>query len=662
MAKSKKANTKECNEIIQKFDWCRKWRKANYDQMANDHYKNYLSYLAAPKDENGKPIERSHLFIPRTYEQVDTTRSRLVKSFFSSRPYVDFMPQPSQDVDLNVLSQNEEKAKLAAALLDTQLEKNNIVKKIYDFYTGMLVFPAAIMGVGWRYETRKVKKRLPVFKEESLLGKIQLFLSNGRPLLMPKVVEEIIWDDNEIQNISFFDFWPDPRGTSSDISTWRFCFHREWLTRKQIEDKLMLLKDIESGEVYELNWDKLSDALDQIDDSKEMAQMSVGISPELEDEYDSKTDRSDSLHEVVHYWENDKYKILIDRNSLAYSGDTPYWRHQQMPFIVQSYEPLPNEVYGRSMAYLLDDLQQELNTTRNQRIDNVAMCINRGYKVPTGYDRQIISKPGMLIEEDFPGQITPLEPQDVTGSAYNEETIIKQDMENVVGTPAITRGAISPNGTTATEVVTLNSNASVRFDVKIELYQDSIKRLFMLCDMNNQQFITEPKLIRLGFDSDSVYQWKKVEPDDIIGEFDYRCTGSNVDPAANKEMRRNQLGQLLQITLQNPQLNGDPQEVFKEMIRTFDVRNPQKFIKSPEKVQQEQLQAAQARAAAMNQQLQATASVEAQKQTGEARKHQYKLDETVISKLLDNPELLQATQQAMQEAQNGINTGATAIP
>ena len=111
---------------------------------------------------------------------------------------------------------DEEKAKVAAALVDMQLERNGITTKFYNFITSVLVFPAGILGVGWRYERKKVKCRLPVV----------VFGADGAALgvgLSVQEVEVTEWDDNEIVNVDYFDFvsiplWCDWNATSLTCS------------------------------------------------------------------------------------------------------------------------------------------------------------------------------------------------------------------------------------------------------------------------------------------------------------------------------------------------------------------------------------------------------------------------------------------------------------
>src|SRR5690606_7079652 len=132
--------------------------RRQYDQKAIDYYKLYRGYRKQlPEALKG----RSNLHIPMVYEHVDTWRSRLLKNFFGpARPWIEFIPQPREGKE--VTNNNDEKARIAAALTDMQLEKNNVTTLFYDWFTCLLVFPAAIASVGWRKETRKRKKKEPL--------------------------------------------------------------------------------------------------------------------------------------------------------------------------------------------------------------------------------------------------------------------------------------------------------------------------------------------------------------------------------------------------------------------------------------------------------------------------------------------------------------------
>mgnify|MGYP001226706700 CR=1 FL=1 len=564
--------------LLARFRYADDWRK-QYDEIAVRCYKAYVGWRnEVPRDEHGNPI-RSNLHIPRTYEQIDTWRARLVASFWSSHPYIDFLPRPTRGGVPGVVAVNHENAKIASALLDQQLDQNSIVKVFYDWATELLIFPAAVMAVGWRYETRKIQRPI-------LIPRIEVD-SNGLPQLVQQLAiqetEQVVWDDNEISLVDYWDFWADPRGR--DIDNCRFVFHREWLTRDALEERLELLASTGLGTVYSLDWDELKEAGSELEEGRWRPMSEVGLTPETRqghwDEDEPIQGHTGQLVEVLHYWEDERHAILVNRKAVAYDGPNPYWRHGKKPFVVQSFEPLPNQFYGMSAVQIILHLQEETNTIRNQRIDNVSFVLNRMWKVRRSADLsedEIVSRPGGLIPLDDPERdLIPVDTPDVTASSYNEEMMVKQDMENAIATPPAVRGVGDQRDRTAREIMVLSSNAAVRFENKLKVYEEAIKRLAYLMDCNNQQFIDTGRLVRM-FGEDGTMAWRWVEPEQLVGEYDYRPTGMATDPAASKEIRRRQLTEMMQVAraMQIPFI--DYYELTKMWLESFDVRAVQRLL------------------------------------------------------------------------------------
>src|SRR5690606_4455208 len=195
--------------------------------------------------------------------------------------------------------------------------------------------------------------------------------------------EQVVWDDNEVSLVDYWDFWADPRGR--DIDNCRFVFHREWLTRDALEERLQLLASTGLGTVYSLDWDELKEAGFGLEEGRWRPMSEVGLTPETRqghwDENEPIQGHTGQLVEVLHYWENERHAILVNRKAVAYDGPTPCWRHGKKPFVVQSFEPLPNQFYGMSAVQIILHVREEANTIRNQRIDDVSVVLNRMWKV-----------------------------------------------------------------------------------------------------------------------------------------------------------------------------------------------------------------------------------------------------------------------------------------
>lgn len=550
-------------ELLGRFQYAESHRQ-QYDLRAVESYKLYTGYRASlPKELKG----RSNLHIPKTYELVDSLRARYLRALFGTTPAIEYIPNPllyfqeafSPQEYLQILINAEDSAKYSTYLVDQQLRNSMVFKKFYDFVTALLVFPAAILGVGWKYEQKKIKQHGSEFDPEYGVD-------------VESVVERLVTtcDDNDLAYVDYYDFWPDPRGTNLDNC--RFVFSREWVTEAELKAKLEVLKRAGSGKVYQPeSWDALMSAGSHLQGGATERLAEVGLIGETSQGYWSEPRKGYQI-EILHYWQDGRHAIIANRFECLFDGDNPYW-HGKKPFVCSSFDPRPGEFYGFSAVELVEHLQHELNTTRNQRIDNVSFVLNRMWKVRIGADideNELVSRPHGIIYVNSSDDITDLATPDVTASSYREEEITKQDMDNVLGAPAIVRGVEPEHRTTATEIVTKGGAADMKFQVRVMLYEELMSRLAELMDMNNQQFATNPRIFRIE------EEWKAVSPEEMRGHHMYRPKSSSLDVTANKEVRRQQILELQKILQGHP--NIDQMEMLKLVLEAYGIRGTEKLL------------------------------------------------------------------------------------
>jgi len=576
---------KDAKELFQEqmmiFNYFDDYRKQSEEDAINC-YKLLVGY----KEEVNEDDNRSNLHIPRTYQIVDTIRARLVSTFFKSYPYLNFIPSPTQLMGAT-MNMQEEKAEVASALVNEQLKKNKIVAKFYDYLTSLLVFPLGILGVGWRYEEDFVKKKVP--EPEVIQTQFGPQFS-GKYVHQIRESRETIWDDNEIVNVDFFDFWGDPRG--SDIDNARGVFQREFITYERLLRRLEFLDYIGEGTIYLDSVKELEElqGASTLEKGREKRLSEIGFSDGGTDVFqniDYKSNKNAEF-EILNYWEDNRRCMTINRQKTIYEGPSPYWRHRKKPFVIGRYDRLPNEFNGISAVKIIADLQDEENTIHNQRTDNVNFVINRMWKVRRGADideSELVSRPHGIVHVDRPEDVDEFAMEDVAASSFNQQNIISTVMENTLATPPVIRGAEGRGDKTATETLKQTSNAGMRFDIKMKLFESlSVERLAYLMDMNNQQFIEDKRIIRLG--PEKSMQWREIKPGEFIGEYDYRPASANIDPAANKQVRREQLTQMMQFLIQSKVPFVNYMALFKEWLESFDVENAEKFLLNQQELQQ----------------------------------------------------------------------------
>jgi len=566
--------------LLDIFEYYRSFRE-QYEQDAVKWYKMFIGYR-----ENNHP-NKANVNIPKAYQVLDTIRSQIVSNFFNKRPFIEFTPMPEAGDSRSFIA-NEDKAKVAASIVDEQLERSKITKEFYDFVTSMLYAPAGIMAVGWRYEKDMITRKAKVPEIDPQTG-----YYTGRYIWDIVESEEVVYDDNEVKNIDFFDFWPDPE--ANDFQDGRGCFHREYVTLEELKNRYEKLHRAGEGIIYEIDLDKISNLDKKKSDDSSARTSAVGRETSGKDPYRNADDQkleAKSEVELLHYWEDDRHSIIINREKCMYDGPNPYWRHRQKPFVMASYDSLPNEIYGLSGMQVIHDLAEEINTIHNQRLDNASMLINNMWLRLSGSqikDEDLVSRPNGIIDVDSMEDLQKLEMGDIPRSAFTSEDILHRNLEQALGTPPILRGVEGKSGATATEVSTMNENALGRFEAKIRVFEElCVNDIARMMDLNNQQFITDHRVAKL--DLDDVSKWREIEPGDLIGEFDYSPAKTSVDAAANKDLRRQQMTEALGFLMQAEVPFIDYEEFVLEWLKTFDIQNPEKYFLSPEEKQQMQQQ------------------------------------------------------------------------
>jgi len=117
----------------------------------------------------------------------------------------------------------------------------------------------------------------------------------------------------------------------------------------------------------------------------------------------------------------------------------PHLRPGERPYIIGFSSIDAHRPYPQSSVELVQDMQSEMNDIANQRRDNVQLVLNKRYliKREASIDTFALrrSVPGGAVETNDPNtDVVPLEYNDVTGSAYEEQDRLNVDFDELAGT------------------------------------------------------------------------------------------------------------------------------------------------------------------------------------------------------------------------------------
>ena len=555
---------KDFDLLIERVESAEKWR----DSVYKSKWKKYLfMYRSIAKD---KPAGVSNMFIPQTFMMVETVKARVAGALFANRPFVTVLPRGSDDAD---------KADLMESLLDWQLNERMQIKRVFanDLLSDAIIMGTSISYTSWLKKQRKQKKRMDV--EEYLLDPYGMpFMDEaGQPILTAnrQVVEENVdvYDDPITQHIDLFDFFVDRAATK--IEDARFCGHVERLTKEQI-------KALEKTAGWSVNWKDLSPNEGMSSGRAARAEISGGGSIGSDDTYDK--DSAAGLYEVIHYWEDNRHVVIINRQECALDEENPFW-HGQKPYDKVCYITLPDEFYGMGLPESIADLQDELNTSRNMRIDYNAMALRRMWKMRKGCgitNKDLMWRQGGVIQLEDLDDVQEINIQQIPASAFTNEEITKQDMRYVTGVHDIIMG-VSDADETATTTMTKDNNASIRFKFFIEaLVDDMLIPIVDKCISMDIQYMDDAKTIRL-FDNDAgkMAQIATITQEDIDGAYDLYYVGSAVEPMANKEMYKQKVLEAYTLAMNNPLVQQSPESQRNLLLALFkaaEIKNPEELL------------------------------------------------------------------------------------
>jgi hypothetical protein len=518
---------KVLNKVLDLFNRVATLR-APYEERWKRWYQLYRSYTK-PRNDN-----RSNLFIPYIFSTVQTVVPRIIESIFESRPFVSVLPVSPNEID---------RAEAAEQLLDYQYSNRiRIVDIMKDIATEAAIYGTSIAKIGWKFTAT--------------------------------------YDDPFVDHVDLFNFYINP--VYKDIETAPWVIQRAW------RDKQGILA-FYSQFIQLLPADLQQEILEYLD--RKVASQPLEFEQERFNLIGLGSDYAiDNLFEILEYWEDDRVVTILDRKYVLRDMPNPF-AHKKKPFVEFKYINNPHEFYGIGIPEITEHLQIELNTIRNQRIDNVNFELNKMFTVKRYANinpKSLVWRPGGIIPVDDHNDIQPLEVNHVTANAYNEESIVKSDIKEVTGTVDVIRGMITSSRTTATEAATIADNATQRLKFIIRGFAHSFIRLSRMIIQLNQQFIDTERYIRV-FDDYNKLSFIKLAPMDIQGEFDLTVENVITEPLASRINRRAQLVEIYKVLANNPYVNI--KELTRMILSFYNINNVDKlFVDTPQPVTGQQQQ------------------------------------------------------------------------
>jgi hypothetical protein len=309
------------------------------------------------------------------------------------------------------------------------------------------------------------------------------------------------------------------------------------------------------------------------------------------------TNVTDKRYEVIQYWGGwDEsyikdtetvtrrampYWIVVVNRKVLLRGDRNPYNHQLPPYCrIRLFPNQKPSWHGVGTGKIGKPTQDRLNKIVNQRLDNVDLVLNKqgaynGNDPLINVKKLQISEPGQWHKCSDPiSSFRYWDIPDVTGSAYKEEELAKQDYRESTGAVQQLMPGEDPQHRTATGINMLQGAAGMRFKpVLKQMELDLVQQGAMFFFSNLQQFMPREEWIMLTSDNGRMEPFL-VTPQMLQVRANFIPTG--LSETANKEAMLGQLLRFKEVTMQDPTVNR--QEINKRIAELFGFKDIQKLL------------------------------------------------------------------------------------
>lgn len=478
----------------------------------------------------------SNLFVPEILRAVETVASNIYKAITGSNPWFEYVGREKDD---------QASAEAMSQLVRYQMDENGFNVKLMDSIRQMVISGITVRKVLWDFQqvTRKGKKA----ETETVLDPITKKETKKRSV-KDNTFTETIRDHWTFEGVDLLGFHiSDVNTPYNDIqkAKWiaeQYFVEETWLREKAKKQWITdaYKRVVAEPQTKDSDYRNLSRERNRTDYNEEekkgfeiIERWGLVRAKLVHDKDELKNlnlDPEDFVEAVIIIGQR-KHLLKLEANPFA---------HGQKPYLSCPYIPQEFNFAGMSIPQVGGPMQEELNDTRNQTMDNrtlILSCMFLKDRSAGIKNAQLRIRPMGVIDTNNVNGLVPLRPPVLTGVGVNIEGVIKEDLRQSVGASSNLQGIAQAGVDTATESSIINKEAFGRLAQVAEMYSLLVlKQLFLLVEFLNYQFYDRDKAIKiLGAQG---IKFKIIGPDDIVGFKDvvvHLSTDSSDNPAVARQ-------------------------------------------------------------------------------------------------------------------------------
>lgn len=282
--------------------------------------------------------------------------------------------------------------------------------------------------------------------------------------------------------------------------------------------------------------------------------------------------------------------LQLGMDKPLYRGDIPY-THRYAPYVhMRNFADGGNEVWAFGDLENIASLQEKLNETFTEQVDNMRRAGNKYITIKGMFDidsrdRLESDEPDVVVEmEPLNGMmprdaITVLPRAPLPADIYGAQAKFEDAMRQVLGINDFQAGGLGADRMSAYAAAVVDGVATLRAKDKQQSVEKAAAAIFNQIIRLCQEFMIDSRAVRLLGANGGV--WADIDTDVLAGEFDMRVEGgslSAVNPATKQARAVEMLNVLLPAMIN---MGYDPEPAMRHIVRDLGYE-PDTFLKRPQ--------------------------------------------------------------------------------
>lgn len=279
--------------------------------------------------------------------------------------------------------------------------------------------------------------------------------------------------------------------------------------------------------------------------------------------------------------------LQLGMNKPLYRGEIPY-SHRHAPYIhMRNFSDGGNEIWSFGDLENIASLQEKMNETFTEQVDNMRRAGNKYVTVKGLFDadsrdRLESDEPDVVVEMEPINGIMPRDaitalpraplPADIYGAQAKFEDAIRQ----VLGINDFQAGGVGADRMSAYAAAVVDGVATLRAKDKQQAVEKAASGIFNQIIRLCQEFLIEGRVIRLLGQNGGI--WSDIDNEVLTGEFDMRVEGGSLS-AVNPATKQARAIEMLSVVLPALASFGyDPEPAMRHVVRDLGY-DPDQFLK-----------------------------------------------------------------------------------